>query len=152
MVLEELHRVSRLDVADARYSGLMLATPSDRERHERHDDLLQAWEIAEMRLACETVVLSSCSAAMDDVVHGEGMVGIVHALQFAGARQVLAPLWPIDDQVAPDILANLYAHIEDGCSLDEAMRRTRHDFRHANPAHVACWSVYGPASQAAGSI
>ncbi len=135
---------SLVDPDDARYSGLILAMPDDNDDgHERHDDLLQAWEIAELELPCQAVVLSSCSAAAGDIVRSEGLVGLVHALQLSGVRQVLAPLWPIADQVAPDILANLYKHLEDGCSLDEGMRRTRQDFRHANPAHWACWSVYG---------
>lgn len=149
-VMKELTRHRRAHIAchglvdpdDARYSGLILAMPQNGD--DGHDDLLQVWEIAELELPCSTIVLASCSAATGDVVRGEGMVGLVHALQYAGARQVLASLWPISDNVAPDILIDLYKHLEDGCSLDEGMRRTRSDFRHENPAHWACWAVYGP--------
>jgi CHAT domain-containing protein len=134
-----------IDPDDSQYSGLILSPPL--ETDVGHDDILQAWEIAEMRLANETVILSSCSAAAGALVKSEGLVGVVDALQRAGVRQVAAPLWPIFDSVVPDIVTATYRHLAQGFTLDEAMRLTRCDFRNANPRHWACWSVYGPPPQ-----
>jgi CHAT domain-containing protein/Tfp pilus assembly protein PilF len=133
-----------VDAADARYSGLILAPPSSEDQAAGHDDLLQAWEIAELDLAGETVILSACSAAAGDVVPGTGLVGLVDAFQLAGARQVMAPLWPIGDDIAPDLMAALYSHLREGHALDEALRLTCFDFRNADPVHWVCWSVHGP--------
>jgi CHAT domain-containing protein len=56
----------------------------------------------------ELVVLSACDTAKGDVDYSEGVFGLARALRTAGARNVLVTLWPLDDVMARDFMADFY--------------------------------------------
>ena len=58
--------------------------------------------------ALELVVLSACESGRGDVVHGDGVFGIQTAFHVAGARNVIASLWKIDDQATADLMGAFY--------------------------------------------
>src|SRR4030095_8618917 len=97
----------------------------DEERPERsavllspgapeEDGLLQPREIAELALHGKLVVLSSCGSATGTLLRGEGVVGIARAFFQAGARTVVASLWPMRDDEAAAIAGSFYRHLRDG--------------------------------------
>ena len=45
-----------------------------------------------MRLDADLVTLSACDSGLGKEMGGEGLVGLVRAFQFAGARSVLAAI------------------------------------------------------------
>lgn len=137
-------------------SALLLA-PSGAE-----EGLLQAWEIAEqVRLASDLVVLSACETARGAERGGEGILGLVRALQVAGARSVVASLWRVDDESAAELMARFYARMNEGLPRDEALRQAqlallrgpieverdghRIALRTAEPRHWAPFVLIGPA-------
>ncbi len=135
------------DADDPLYAGLLLAPPRavDRELLPGTDDVLQPWEVAELELACETIVLSACASAQGQLLAGEGVVGLTHAFHVAGARQLLASLWPVGDESTVTLMTTLYRHLWDGHGLAESMRRTRVAHQHDLPAKEwAAWTAYGP--------
>ena len=78
-------------------SALALSIPEQLEEG-RDNGLLQAWEIFdELRLEADLVTLSACDSGLGEEMGGEGLVGLVRAFQFAGARSVLASLWSVSD-------------------------------------------------------
>jgi len=87
------------------------------------EGLLQAWEIAEqVRLASDLVVLSACETARGAERGGEGILGLVRALQVAGARSVVASLWRVDDESAAELMSRFHARLAAGLPRDEALR------------------------------
>ncbi len=52
----------------------------------------------------------------------EGIVGLTRALQFAGARSVVASLWPVADRSTAELMRRFYQHLEAGSTTDEALR------------------------------
>lgn len=134
------------DPDDASHSGLLLAPPTqqDRERLKNTDDLLETWEVEDLRLACDMVVLAACSTATGNAEPGEGLVGLAHAFQLAGTRQVLAALWPVDDAVTARFMKLVYERMRNTNSLQEAVRGARASFATERPAHWAPWIVFGP--------
>jgi CHAT domain-containing protein len=101
-------------------SALVLAPGEDGE------GLLQAWEIAEdLRLDGSLVVLSACDTARGGARAGEGIVGLVRALQIAGADAVVASLWQVADESTAELMSRFYRHLEGGAARDEAMRRAQ---------------------------
>jgi CHAT domain-containing protein/tetratricopeptide (TPR) repeat protein len=133
------------DATEPHFGGLLLAEPTPPDRESGFDDILQPWEIASLRLGCETVVLSACSSGLGALRAGEGLVGLTHAFHLAGARQVLASLWPVGDDATVTIMRDLYAHVNAGAGLGEALRLVRRD--HVStlpPKQWAAWVAYGP--------
>jgi len=108
-------------------SALVLAAPAA-DRPGDDNGLLQAWEIYErVRLVADLVTLSACDTALGRNSGGEGLVGLVRAFQFAGARAVLASLWNISDRSTPPLMAAFYRRLRSGAAMDEALQHSQLD-------------------------
>src|SRR5262249_1850272 len=57
-----------------------------------------AGDLAGLKLQADLVVLSGCGTGLGLVIGGEGIRGLTAPLLVAGARSVVATLWPISDQ------------------------------------------------------
>jgi CHAT domain-containing protein/tetratricopeptide (TPR) repeat protein len=129
-------------------SGLAFSIPEHPE--EGHDNgLLQAWEIFEsVRLDADLVTLSACDTGLGTEMGGEGLVGLVRAFQFAGARSVLASLWSVSDLSTAALMKHFYTYLSQGKTKDEALRaaqidliRSGRSFKH--PYNWAGFALYG---------
>lgn len=90
--------------------------------------LLHAWEIVEdLHLHADLAVLSACQTAAGGDRAGEGIVGLVRALQIAGARQVLATLWNVNDESTAVLMERFYRHLTAGEDPAEALRLAQMD-------------------------
>ncbi|MFC1708351.1 CHAT domain-containing protein, partial [Planctomycetota bacterium] len=92
-------------------TGLALAGANRREGSGDDDGILTALEAQDLNLeGCELVVLSACDTALGDMsTAGEGVIGLVRAFKSAGARSVVASLWPVDDEATRRLMEKLYA-------------------------------------------
>lgn len=91
-------------------SGLILSN------HASPNNILLADEISQLTLNAELVVLSGCETAAGEFIDGEGLVGLSRAFFNAGAKNVVASLWPVQDQASAVLMSKFYSLI-----LDEAM-------------------------------
>ncbi|HKI05854.1 MAG TPA: CHAT domain-containing protein [Thermoanaerobaculia bacterium] len=108
-------------------SALALSIPEHPEEG-RDNGLLQAWEIFEdLRLDADLVTLSACDSALGKEMGGEGLVGLVRAFQFAGARSVLASLWGVSDTSTARFMQRFYGYLRSGKSKDQALRAAQID-------------------------
>jgi CHAT domain-containing protein/tetratricopeptide (TPR) repeat protein len=74
-----------------------------------NEGLLFALEAEGLNLdGTELVVLSACDTAKGNIDYSEGVFGLARALRTAGARNVLVTLWPLDDVMARDFMADFY--------------------------------------------
>jgi CHAT domain-containing protein/tetratricopeptide (TPR) repeat protein len=95
-------------------SGLVLAganRPSADVEGSTRDDLgiLTAEAIAGLPLQdLELVVLSACETGLGMVGGGEGVFGLQRAFHLAGAHNVVASLWKVDDQATAALMAIFY--------------------------------------------
>jgi len=135
-------------------SALVLAAPGASAGGE--DGLLQAWEIFEqLRLQADLVTLSACETGLGQELGGEGLIGLTRAFQFAGARSIVATLWPIADESTARLMARFYQELKQGQGKAESLRRAQleliqredrtlagKDFSH--PYHWAGFSLIGP--------
>ena len=93
-------------------------------------------------LAAELVVFSGCETALGESTAGEGLFGLRYAAHAAGARTVVASLWPVVDEVGEFLMIEFYAamtrdHLPPAAALARSMRRARE--RWHDPAF---WSVF----------
>jgi CHAT domain-containing protein/Tfp pilus assembly protein PilF len=115
-----------LDPARAMSSGVLLTVPDRASSAEDSDDdgLLQAWEIySRLKLKAGLVVLSACETGRGENVQGEGIVGLTRALQYAGARAVLASQWKVADAGTSRLMVAFHQMLRRGLAKDEALRR-----------------------------
>jgi CHAT domain-containing protein len=106
-------------------SGLVLSIPA-RLEEGADNGLLQAWEVFEqVRLDADLVTLSACQTGLGEEVGGEGLLGLIWAFQYAGARSVLASLWAVNDEATADLMERFYRHVRAGRSKDAALRQAQ---------------------------
>jgi CHAT domain-containing protein len=86
------------------------------------DGILMADEVIDMDFSRTLLVtLSACDTAVGANVRGEGSVGIQRAFLMAGARHVMATLWPIDDGEAVRFMELFYKRVIAGETPPAAM-------------------------------
>lgn len=128
-------------------SGLALTIP-ERLAEGQENGLLQAWEIFEqVRLNADLVVLSACQTGLGKEIGGEGLIGLTRALQYAGARSIVASLWNVDDLKTSELMKELYQQLQNGKSKDEALRAAQlallHSRTGSHPYYWAAFSLIG---------
>lgn len=65
--------------------------------------------IADLELDLDLVVLSACDTGAGQTLAGEGMLGLSRSFLSAGAAQVLASLWRVDDRWTAALMRHFYA-------------------------------------------
>jgi CHAT domain-containing protein/tetratricopeptide (TPR) repeat protein len=138
-------------VADAeapQLSALILSTV-DAAGRPRAGEVF-AGDFLTQRLNAELVVLSGCDTALGQASAGEGLLGMRYAAHAAGARSVVASLWPVMDASGSRLMRDLYTGIirerlTPVAALSRAMRAARRQWQ--DPALWAAFDVStGPGS------
>src|SRR5712691_6891585 len=116
------------------------------------DGRLEVHDVFGLSLSARLVVLSACqtalgSGALADVPAGDDWVGLVRAFLFAGASNVVATLWPVEDRAAAEFMKWFYADLAAGRSeveaLAEAQRTMLHNPGTADPFYWAGVTLNG---------
>ncbi|HEX8384721.1 MAG TPA: CHAT domain-containing protein [Rubricoccaceae bacterium] len=89
------------------------------------DGVVHLFELQDLRLSADLVVLSGCSTATGQSHAGEGTVGLQYGVRAAGARAALATLWPVDDQATAEIIDAFYEGIVAGLPKDHALQQAQ---------------------------
>jgi CHAT domain-containing protein len=132
-------------------AALLLSPPAgDREEENAGASLLTEGEIAVLDLSgTELVFVSSCESAIGEEGERARGYGIGGAFLEAGAKSVVATLWPVEDAAAKELAGAFYANLlrERARPLD-ALRRAAggmiaEDRAAGNPARrVGVWGPY----------
>ena len=116
------------------------------------DGRLEVHEIFGLNLAADLVVLSACETAVGsglrwDVPPGDDWVGLVRAFLSAGAQNVVASLWPVDDQATARLMEKFYDGLRGGNSkaaaLGNAQRALLSEGGAADPFYWAAFVLTG---------
>jgi tetratricopeptide (TPR) repeat protein len=124
-----------LDDRNPLYSGLVLASPGgdDPVEAEDLDDFLQVYEMFGLRLSADVVVCSACETGLGRIERGEGLVGMSHALFFAGARCLVLSLWPVPDRPTVRLMDRFYDRLSHGVEPADALREAKISVRRSHP-------------------
>ena len=116
------------------------------------DGLLQAREIYGLSLPLRLAVISGCSSGRGQVVAGEGVLGLSHALFSAGARALVLSLWEVGDRATARLMQDFYTGLRDR-PIDEALAEAQR-MAIADPArrHPAYWAAFFVSGNGAGEI
>jgi CHAT domain-containing protein len=99
-------------------SAIILAADSDGYK-------LYARDVIEHRVKARLVTISSCHGAGRRTYRGEGLVGLAWAFLGAGAHEVIAALWEVNDRATPDLMDSMYGAIQAGHDPVDALRTAK---------------------------
>ena len=120
------------------------------------DGRLEVHEIFGLELAADLVVLSACrtglgSGRQADVPPGDDWVGLTRAFLHAGAANVVATLWAVEDLATATLMEEFYRHYMTGSDPIRALARAQRTFlagrAAAHPFHWAGFVVVGSSAR-----
>jgi CHAT domain-containing protein/Tfp pilus assembly protein PilF len=87
---------------------------------------LAVTDVLALRLDARLVTLSACQTALGsgaraDVPAGDDWVGFTSAFLRAGARDVLASLWPVEDEATATLMTSFYGNFHSGANAADAL-------------------------------
>jgi CHAT domain-containing protein len=125
------------------------------EPDRQNDGRLELYEIAGMKLHARLVTLSACETALGkgyftDTPGGDEFVGVTRAFLGAGSQNVMASLWPVNDESTRDLMIRFYRHllVSDGAeALAKAQQEIRKgNLRYQHPYYWAPFVMVGSAN------
>ena len=130
--------------------GLVLSPPPQTARSTEEDGVLEASEIAGLKLNADLVVLSACNtAASGGRFGGEALDGLAEAFFNAGARTVLASHWEVPSIETARLMTGLFETVarDPRAGLAGALRQAQlgliSDPATAHPYFWAAFSIIG---------
>lgn len=69
---------------------------------------LRFYEVPDLNLAADLVVLSACQTGVGKDVRGEGLMALTRGFMAAGAASVVASLWKVDDNATAELMKRFY--------------------------------------------
>ena len=102
------------------YSRLVLAQD---ENNSKEDGLLEAWEIMNLDLPAEMVVLSACETARGRVGAGEGVIGLTWSVFVAGSPTTVVSQWKVDAASTNDLMVEFHRRAMNGEGKAQALRQ-----------------------------
>jgi tetratricopeptide (TPR) repeat protein len=132
--------------------------PSDAD-DPRDDGRLEVHEILGLRVRSPLVFLSGCETGLGAAwstgfATGEDFATLARALLYAGARNVVATLWRVDDRGAAAFAAEYYRRLQaegPADALAGAQRTMAGDSRFAAPYYWAGYTLAGDGTLASGA-
>jgi CHAT domain-containing protein len=112
------------------------------------DGRLEVHEVFGLSLQARLLVLSACQTglaggALADVPAGDDWVGLVRGFLFAGASNVLATLWPVQDRATAPFMERFYQGLAAGRPEAEALALAqRAAARDRGRAHPFYWAGF----------
>ncbi len=135
-----------LDLRHPELSGIVLSLFDAAGRPQ--DGYLRMNDIYNLRFPVQLVFLSACEAAGGSDEGEEGVYSLSRAFFYAGARRVLANLWPVDDRASAQFVKSYYEALlhqkqTPGQALRSAQRKLADDPRWHLPYYWAGYVLQG---------
>ena len=87
-------------------SGVVLSLVDRAGRPQ--NGFLRLYDIYNLRLSSDLVVLSACQTALGGEIGSEGLIGLTRGFLYAGTPRVVASLWETDDRASAELMKRFY--------------------------------------------
>jgi len=84
--------------------------------------LLTAYEILDLKLNAELVVLSACDTGRGRIT-GDGVIGLSRSLITAGVPSIMVSLWKVPDEPTASLMSEFYKNIQNNPDKATALRQ-----------------------------
>ncbi|MBF0398655.1 MAG: CHAT domain-containing protein [Desulfobacterales bacterium] len=102
-------------------------------RDEQGANAITASDLFAMNWQASLVTLSACESGLSKTTTGDEMIGLQRGIFFAGARSLIATLWPVDDQATGFFMQRFYQNLS-SMPKNQALQKAQQDTRNAFPA------------------
>ena len=113
----------------------------------REDGLLEAWEVMNLDLNADLVVLSACETARGRFGAGEGVIGMTWALFVAGVPSSVVSQWKVESVSTTELMLEFHRGLKGGAGKSEALRHAAGKLianrRYEHPFYWAGFIVIG---------
>ena len=92
------------------------------------DGNLNLYEIMNLQLKSQLVVLSACKSAVGAKNKSEGNLNLAWAFRNAGTRSVIVSIWDANDYTSSIIMPQFYRYLAAGDHKSDALRKAKLDF------------------------
>lgn len=109
------------------------------------DNFLQAYEISQLELNADLVVLSACETGYGKFQQGEGVMSLARSFMYAGTPAMIVSLWQVNDYCTAIIMQNLYQNLAEGMDKATALQKAKLDFiktSNSTIGHPAYWAPF----------
>ncbi|MEM7659004.1 MAG: CHAT domain-containing protein, partial [Bacteroidota bacterium] len=92
------------------------------------DGHLHAWEIYQLELPAQLVVLAACESGKGEVLPGEGVMSLARAFTYAGCPSLLTSLWNAESPATRSIMVPFYQGLKQGQPTSLALQQATVDY------------------------
>lgn len=107
------------------------------------DNRLHAYEIYNMDLNADLVILSACNTGKGKLQKGEGVMSLSRSFAYAGVNSQMMSLWLSDDKPSSEIIHDFYKYLSKGKKKAKALCQAKLNFlkkASMSEAHPHYWS------------
>lgn len=108
---------------------------------ESNDGSLTVGELYDLELNSELVTLSACQTGLGDVQSGDDVIGLTRGFLFAGAANIVASLWMVDDEATARLMVNLYHNLQSQ-DKQQSLRNAQLSVKNNYQAHPYYWAAF----------
>ncbi|MFC3204254.1 CHAT domain-containing protein [Alteromonas oceani] len=108
---------------------------------ESNDGSLTVGELYDLELNSELVTLSACQTGLGDVQSGDDVIGLTRGFLFAGAANIVASLWMVDDEATARLMVNLYNNLQNQ-DKQQSLRNAQLSVKNNYQAHPYYWAAF----------
>lgn len=112
---------SLVDDQDPMNSRMVFTQDSD----SIEDGFLNAYELYNMNIPADMVVLSACQTGYGKLARGEGVMSLGRAFSYAGCPSIVMSHWKVNDASTASLMDNFYKGLSEGQSKSEALRSAK---------------------------
>lgn len=112
------------------------------------DNFVYAYELTQMKIPAQLVVLSACETGFGRFEKGNGVASLARSFMYAGVPSLVVSLWQVNDASTAIIMQEFYANLAKGQNKAEALRIAKFEYikkaAEKNPmaAHPAFWAPF----------
>lgn len=105
------------DIRELGIPGALALTPD-----KNNDGFLTYYEILELNLNAELVVLSACDTGRGEIT-GDGVIGLSRSFLAAGAPSIIVSLWKVPDDATQLLMVDFYHQLNTTDNKAKALRQ-----------------------------
>ncbi|NOZ46224.1 MAG: CHAT domain-containing protein, partial [Chlorobi bacterium] len=108
------------------YSNLLFSDTAN----SKEDGRLNTYEIFNMHLKPDLLVLSACNTGNGKLKKGEGVLSIARSFVYSGCPSLVLTLWKLNDKSGALLMHDFYANLSRGLSKDIALQNAKLNYIH----------------------
>jgi len=136
-----------LNNANPMYSNIVLTQSSG---DSKEDGLLEGWEIMDLDLKADLVVLSACDTARGRIGAGEGVIGLTWAFFVGGTPTTVVSQWRVESASTTELMLSFHRNLKSASggaryamTKAEALRQAELKLLHSKDyQHPFFWAAF----------